>query len=393
MKLVHVNHIIPYLDVVKGGPVISLRELVHGLAKKGCKITVTGTVDKRDGRLVAFHSGVEILTFSRLFGGKLRWCPGLIKNVSSREYNIIHSHGLWTYMSYAAGKISKQRKIPHMLAPCGMLYREALRRSWWKKFLIRLLFQNRVLNHAACFHAKSEAEYESIKAFGLRQPVAIIPNPVAIPPTQSPAFTVDDFLKKHRLSNNRKFVLYLGRLHSRKGLEQLLYVWALLREFHHTWHLLIAGPDENNYKGTLLSLAKKLNCQNSVTFLGYLHEAEKWTALHEASLFVTPSDFENFGTAIAEAMMMGVPVIVTKRSPWQMLHDEQCGWWINPNCHELTKALKEALSLSDNERSALGAKTKRLMVGFQPDRVAEDMVKVYKWLLGDSPKPECVRIN
>ena len=121
---------------------------------------------------------IELLMGDVPADNALRYSPQLARKLKAYRGELVHSHGLWTHVSYLSGRLARRRSIPHVLAPCGMLQPGALRRSGWKKRIVRFLFQDRVLGGADCLHAKSDAEYRGIRAFGLENPVALVPNPV-----------------------------------------------------------------------------------------------------------------------------------------------------------------------------------------------------------------------
>jgi glycosyltransferase involved in cell wall biosynthesis len=136
-----------------------------------------------------------------------------------------------------------------------------------------------------------------------------------------------------------------------------------------------------------------LRCRNSVVFTGPLHGPDKSNAFATADLFVMPSDFENFGTAIAEAMLAGLPVITTTGTPWRDLKREGAGWWISPDAESLRITLSEVLNLSDTELRARGERSRQLARPFQSDPVARRLLSVYRWLLGRRERPQCVRVD
>ena len=113
--------------------------------------------------------------------GGFRRSPALWSQARGAAMDLIHSHGLWTDVSHLAGDLARRRGVPHLLAPCGMLAPGALRHHGWKKVPIRVWFQGRALREAQCLHAKSHKEYEGIRQFGLRNPVAVIPNLIVRP--------------------------------------------------------------------------------------------------------------------------------------------------------------------------------------------------------------------
>ncbi len=386
-----VCHLIPYIGIAQGGPVMSLATLAPVLQKAHCQITV-GSIEKpNDGKTITLND-IELIKCERSFGGIYRWSPSLAEKLFPRDFDLVHSHGLWTYTSFLAGHLASKKHIPHILAPCGMLNPKALKRSNWKKLICRGMFQEHVLKNTACLHAKSEAEYNDFRRFGLKNPVAVIPNPIEMPSIHEPLKT-EIFRQRHGISGEKKTILYLGRLHPVKGLERLSQAWGTLNQFHDTWQLVIAGPSENSYLTVLKDRVRSLRCAKNVTFTGELSSSEKWIAYNAADLFVMPSDFENFGSAIAEAMMGGLPVITTNGTPWKVLATEGAGWWISPSIQDLVHTLREGMMISDSERRIMGERGKILSKRFRPERVVEDMISVYQWLTNNCPRPQCVQIT
>ncbi len=154
-----------------------------------------------------------------------------------------------------------------------MLNERALKRSNWKKVICRTAFQERVLRNATCLHAKSEAEYNDIRRFGLKNPVAVIPNPVVI--KEGNDLEPEEFRKQHGIPDDKRVLLYLGRMHPVKGLKRLLDAWAFLDRFHSGWQLVLAGPNENNYLTVLNNRLQSLGCGRSVTFTGEIENSKK----------------------------------------------------------------------------------------------------------------------
>ncbi len=95
--IMKICHLIPYIGYARGGPVISLSVLAGDLQKKYCQITIGSINKKSDGEKVAFGDDVEVVMYQRSFGGMYRWCPFLARELFSRDFDVVHSHGLWTY--------------------------------------------------------------------------------------------------------------------------------------------------------------------------------------------------------------------------------------------------------------------------------------------------------
>jgi glycosyltransferase involved in cell wall biosynthesis len=175
-----------------------------------------------------------------------------------------------------------------------------------------------------------------------------------------------------------------------KGLPRLIRAWALAGEQHKNWTLVLAGPDEAGHRKEIQSLAAELHCQERIVLTGELDEKWKWTAMRAAELFVMPSDFENFGNSIVEAMTCGVPVITTTGTPWKELPAAGAGWCVEPAVEALAGALREAFALSDEQRRQLGLRAVNIANRFRPEQTGADLLAVYEWLLGGNAKPSCV---
>jgi glycosyltransferase involved in cell wall biosynthesis len=412
-----IAHIIPYTGTALGGPVNGMAGYVGLLAEAGYSITVYSARKTTDGDSVRLDPKVRHVQESAAGWGSFRRSAALWRHAQEADIALLHSHGLWTDVNRLAGNLARRRSLPHMLAPCGMLAPGALRHHRWKKVPVRFWFQNRALRAAQCLHAKSLQEYEHIRRFGLHNPVAIIANPIALPPDTA-RMSEEDFRCSHQIPANRKIVLFLGRLHQVKGLARLVQAWAMIQGKTATsvplkirnwdskrlksenwgqrtgeWVLVLAGPDEGGYRREVESLMVKLGCGGNVVLTGKLADNQKWGALAAADLFVMPSDFENFGNALVEAMSCAVPVITTTGTPWEELRTAGAGWWVEPTVAALSGALREAMAMSDDQRRAMGHRASPLAEQFRPGRVAEHLIQVYQWLLCGAARPPCVKVD
>ncbi len=400
-----VGHLIPYLGRAQGGPVLNLSECTKAQLDQGLRVFIFSTTRTSDGALAPVDSRATLITEAAPGWGPLRKCPLLWERTRAARFDILHSHGLWTDVNRLAAQMARRQNIPHLLTPCGMLAPGALRRHWWNKVPARIWFQQRGLKEAACLQAQSEIEVRQIRDFGLRNPVALIPAVVpARPPTQ--AMSAREFRSLFRVPAERRIVLYLGRLHPVKGLPRLLQAWAQIQQSvvsgplsrgpwsrglsSGTWHLVLAGPDEAGHRRDYEARAAELGCSDSVIFTGALDGYQKWGALDAAELFVMPSDFENFGVAIAEAMQSGLPVITTTGTPWKELPAQGVGWCVEPTVDALSTALREALAMPEEARKAMGLRAAEFAKRFRPDQAAADLLHVYEWLLRREERPKCV---
>lgn len=307
--------------------------------------------------------------------------------LNERGNHLGHSHGIWSPFSHQATLLCYKSGIPLIVSPHGMLTPWAMAYRKWKKMAAWYLYQRRDLRYATAFHATAFSEAEDIRRLGFRQPIAVIPNGVeAIP--ESPLQPDQVVLPK-----NKKCVLFLSRIHPKKGLSILLQAWARIKP--DDWELVIAGIDASGYQQQIELLANSLGVGGSVRFVGPLYGADKDTAYRRADLFVLPSYSENFGMVVAEALQYRVPVITTTGTPWQELNTKRCGWWIEPNEEALWIAIKEAISLLPHERMCMGERGEELVTKeYCWQKIVEKMLQFYQWVsYGQSEqKPDCVLI-
>jgi glycosyltransferase involved in cell wall biosynthesis len=244
------------------------------------------------------------------------------------------------------------------------------------------LFQNAVLRQTDMFHATSEKEYSEIRAQGYRQPVAVVPIGMDIPEVKCSRVERAD-----RVEGKRK-VIFFGRLHKVKGVDRLLLAWEQVAR--DGGELVIAGPDCGMLT-TLKGIVAERNLPR-VTFVGEINGHAKYEFLADADIYVLPSDTENFGITVAEALASGTPVIASQGTPWEGLEHEKCGRWVPIGVEPLAEALKEMMALDDAERAALGVRGKEwIRRDFTWEGIGLKMKAAYEWLLGQGPKPDCVR--
>ncbi|NJM38461.1 MAG: glycosyltransferase, partial [Akkermansiaceae bacterium] len=225
----------------------------------------------------------------------------LLEFLQNSPLDLLHTHGLWADTSRAVTQVGRRRKIPWLVSPHGMLDPWALANSGWKKRIARLLFEDAHLKNAACLHALCQSEMESIRAFGLRGPICTIPNGVSLP----------DFEKKSD-DSGKKSLLFLGRLHPKKGLVNALEAWAKLpKTTRNAWQFLVAGWDQGGHGDELKQLSRERGISDSVEFLGSVFGQAKADLLSRADAFILPSFSEGLPIAILEAWAYRLPVVMT----------------------------------------------------------------------------------
>ena len=381
-------HVITGLDPAHGGPSYTVPRLCQALATVGAEaqlLSVAGA-DECNITFDGDGGGCFPRDWTRVpVVRDLRCSSSLARALHelAPKADVIHDHGLWLMPNVDAGRAALLAGKPFIVAPRGMLAPAALAFSRLKKRIVWVLLQGKVVRRAACIHATSEQEHDEIRAFGLNNPVAIIPNGIDLPEP-----------KARSMSGTAagRIVLSLGRIHPKKGLDRLVRAWATLEAVHPDWRLRIVGPDERGHAGELIALAAELKARRVSVEKSVAGDA-KVAAYQQADVFVLPTLNENFAITVAEALAAGTPVIATKGAPWRDLAREGCGWWIGDGVEPLVAALATAMAMRPEALQAMGAKGRTWMArDFSWDRVAHDMFNVYRWLSSGGEVPSTVRL-
>ena len=370
------------LSPAAGGLAASVPHLAHGLARAGAgEVHVVGLEDPDDPQ-AARAWGPQVHAQSAQGPRAFGYAPGMGRTLDRLAPRVVDVQGLWTYSSLANVRHHRRHGTPYVVTPHGMLDPWARARSRWKKRAVRLWFEDAHLGHAACLRATAEMEAEHFRSMGLTNPIAIVPNGVDVPEHLPP-----------RPRGDRRRLLFLSRIHPKKGLPHLLRAWARLEAERPDWELVIAGPDEVGHTAEMQRLARSLNL-GRVTFHDAVHGAEKSALYRSADVFVLPTHAENFGLVIAEALAHAVPVITTRNAPWSGLTDHRCGWWIDLDDRPLGAALTEATVLPRATLEAMGARGRAWMQrDFGWDGVAERMLEVYDTVAHGSALPSNLRYD
>lgn len=334
-------HIIGSLDKRAGGPSRSVPQTCIELAKSGLEIEIIARPSENPVDVPQTDNlTVRFLTLSQLIG--------FARSIDRTSVSLVHLQHVWDPYIAVMARAARRAKIPYVITPRGMLEPWIMNRNRWKKQLALVLYQRHDLQQAALLHATCDMEKHNIEALELKNPIAVVPNGLdlsEVPPS-----------KQH--IGSRK-VVFLSRIHPKKGLELLLDAWKQLRPTD--WTLEIAGDGDTAYQNQLLEKTTR-EAIRGVHFVGPRYGQAKWDFIKSADLFVLPTYSENFGIVVAEALAVGVPVITTTGTPWQELHTCQCGWWIDLSVAELAKTLQTAMQTDRTELAAMGKRGRQLVI-------------------------------
>lgn len=318
-----------------GGPAYSVSRLANGIAELGAQVALWSPDNSTfaPASLALIDGKVERL------GGKLEDALGQIGNP-----DVIHDNGLWLGHNHRIAKIARGRKIPRIVSIRGMLQPWALQQKSLKKQLAWLLYQKNDLLTATVLHATADDEVEAIKSKVVNANVVNIPNGTDLPSA--------GWLESVREKKDHKTVLFLSRIHPKKGLLMLLEAWAIVRP--RRWKLVIAGPDEDGHRRQVEALITKLGLINEIELVGEVQGKAKERLFANSELFILPTYSENFGIVVAEALAHQLPVITTTGAPWAELTSRKCGWWVDPEPKAIADALKVAITTPGQELVEMG---------------------------------------
>jgi glycosyltransferase involved in cell wall biosynthesis len=396
-KQLRVCQVVASINEVVGGPAYSVTNLAQSLSEQGINSHLF-TLDYQNAGKQVPTNNVKLHSYTatklaKYFRGFQPSASYALQQIASTELDLIHNHGLWMFPNLYARQAAVKNNLPLLISPRGMLESWSLKNSWFKKLPAWYLYEQQNLQKAIAFHATSDEEAKSIRKLNFRQPIALIPNGVSLPDLSNlPSREV--LFRRFPEITEKKWLLFLSRIHHKKGIDNLLFVWKKLASQFPDWHLIIAGPDLIGYQVKLEELTAQLDLQAKVTFTGMLSGEQKASALCNADLFVLPTHSENFGIAVAESLAYTVPVITTKGAPWEDLESYGCGWWIEDNQQALMDALIEAIEMPESQRQAMGLKGRNLVeTKYSWNAIAQDMASVYHWLVNGGNPPNCIQVS
>ncbi len=303
---------------------------------------------------------------------------------SLRDADGVHVHGMWRQSSVMAAGAARALRKPYVVSAHGMLEPWALRNHRVRKQVYSALVERSILQHAGCLHALTQAEAEHYRRYAGGRPVAVIPNGVQAPLLLSPEL----FLAMFPQLRGKRVVLFLGRLHPKKGVGLLVKAWLELDKGHEDMTLVVAGPDDDGMRAHLESLCQ--DRADAVLFTGMLNTEQKWSALAAAECLVLPSHSEGLSMSVLEAMAAGTPVLLTPQCNMPQVVQNDAGWEVHPDTNEVAEALRYVLGRTPAQNAATGACGRRLMErDYTWASVARRMADVYGWLQGGGLPTTC----
>lgn len=375
-----VAHCIASMDRDAGGTTTAVYDI---LKAESCRLQLELYTLKTDDPISL--DDVKGLSFYAEQGTLLDYSLSLEEKMLVSNADLFHSHGLWNLPMHQMIKVAYKLGRPYIVSIHGMLEPWSLQQSKLKKKIAMVLYQHDDLKHANCLHATALSEAEAIRRLGYKNPIAVIPNGI----------NLSDYpVKESILIKEKRKILFLSRIHPKKGIELLIDAWEGVDDYIKAgWEIEIVGNGESDYVAALQKIIRDKDLQKQIKIVGPKFGLDKIAVYHSADLFVLPTYSENFGIVIAEALACGIPVITTKGTPWQELEEYNAGKWIDVGVDFLRNALEETLIQDNGTLIEMGRNGRKLIVEkYSIESVAVSFVKLYEWILNRKDKPEFVYI-
>ncbi len=373
------------LSRLGGGLFFSVRSLSQHLQQLGADCRVIGPHDRFTDIDLAQWKPLDAVSYAVQGPQAFGFCNSIEQLVG--EPDIQHMHGIWMYHSSVNHSFARHRNTPYLVSPRGMLDEWAIRNSWLKKKILGWLYEQKHLRDASCIHALCDAEAESIRRYGLTNPICVIPNGVSLPPqgTMEPRVTPTD-------STRRKTMLFLGRIHPKKGLKELITAFSQVPlEERAGWEIQIAGWDQNHQQN-LQDLARSCGLDSVIQFVGPQFGDAKHKLLQECEAFILPSFSEGLPMSVLEAWSYAKPTLITSACNLPEGVREKASLECESNVDSMREGLRTLFSMEAAATQSMGQRARRLVESkFTWSIVSDQMMEVYEWLLGRREAPDSVR--
>jgi len=348
-----VLHVIYSLSLKHGGPPEGLRQLAKGYREEGIHLEVASLDGPDEPFLKELPFRVHALgPVKTVYGYSSRLVPWLRQHVE--QYDAVVINGIWQYNSWGAWRAIKGR-VPYAVFTHGALdpwFKRTYPLKHLKKVLYWRAFQYPVLRDATAVLFTTQTEMEQARlSFRLNQWNGVVVPYGTNAPDGDAASQREIFYSVFPDARNRRFLLFMARIHEKKGCDLLIEAFSRISSKAPDLYLVMAGPDQVGWRSTLEKLAEKLGIADRIFWPGLLQGDAKWGAFDAAEAFILPSHQENFGIAVAEALACGKPVLISdKVNIWQDVVSDGAGIVEEDTADGTYKLITKWVELSEEKR-------------------------------------------
>ncbi|MEP6391043.1 MAG: glycosyltransferase [Halioglobus sp.] len=375
-----VLHVTASLCPKAGGTTTAVQQMVKILSSKGVKCDIAATIDRDCMSLQDWSDFKEYSIDIHLFPRRLdyySYAPSMAKWLGSniQNYDLVHIHGLFSYVNGLASRIAQRKNIPYVVTPHGMASRYGMRHKAFLKNLSFNLIERTLLTRSAAIHFTSKIESEEFGDLG------IAVNQFRIPLAVKPLVrgSEERFFEKYPSLIDSEIIYFLGRIDPIKNIELLISGFLLTAQTRARSRLVISGAGKKEYVIRLKKMLKQSNLDGKVVWTGHLNAQEKEDALSVADVLVMPSKSESFGLSVVEALSVGVPcVLTTGVALSDEIDDAAVGVKVEPNPASVSEGISRGLSLSNSCNSFSRTALKFVETHFSEESVSREIVRMYR---------------
>jgi len=351
-----VLHVIPELSTRHGGDSRACAELCESLARQGLDVSLAYFGDTRGEEFRP--AGVRLYRCDPWGGrlGKLLAYSPRMRATLKRAVpgsDLVHIHGVWRYLGFAAAHEAHRHSIPYLVQPHGSFHPWKLAHKRIRKWVYGGTFERWVLRHARAIHATTGQDKQHILQYIPWAEVFVVPFGVYGTSLSAPT-PYAGLADRWPALRGCRVILCLSRIDVNKGIDLLIPAFQRAAGPQSEWRLLLIGPEYGRVGARLKALSRRLGVAEQVIWTGWATEEEKRLALQQCDFFALASRSENLGIAILEALFCGRPVITTTETPWIQLETAGAGIIVPPSIDHLAQALRRLMSLSRAQLDEMG---------------------------------------
>ncbi|MBD2521539.1 glycosyltransferase [Nostoc sp. FACHB-133] len=380
-------HIIPSIASVRGGPSQAVIEVVKALRNENIEAEIVTTNDNGNdlldvplGRRIEYNQ-VPVNFFKRFspkvgsireFAFSRELTIWLWQNIS--KYDLLHVHAIFSYPSTVAMAIARFQGVPYIVRPLGQLCEWSLQQSSRKKQIYLQLIEKANLNYSKSIHFTSKQEQQEASQLNLSSPSFILPHGVDIPNINPNA---RQHLRQYlNLPDDEPIILFLSRLHHKKGLEYLIPALGKLSDYRFTF--VLAGSGSQEYESEIKSLLVSNGIKNRTHITGFVKGEIKDLIMQGSDLFALTSYSENFGVAALEALAVGLPVLLTPGIALaDLVAQQHLGYVTELQVTAIAAAIQQVLDCPEEAQKRGDRARKFVLENYTWDCIASRLISVY----------------